>query len=890
MTTDTETSMSRKDKNMSQPKSQKKTIVVAGDVAIDWNIASQQGLGSRGYDFSRDAWARAYEQKGGAFLLADLIGSIIGNPSQETEYDLFQIHPPTDNTFPSDNRFHHAYALWSPFEEKGERVWRITSHLGLDRRSENAPEFGDWNQVENDPPDADLIILNDEGYGFRNCRDLWPKALTSREFKPWVLLKMARPVAQGALWDYLQDHHAERLIVVTTAQDLRQTEVQISQGLSWERTAQDIAWELVYNPQVNDFSRCAAVVVSFDTAGAFLLSRLGKGTGQEVSEKAASQYRLFFDPMVIEGMWKEAHPGGMTGYTACLTAGIVHQLIRTLDQPAIQSGIQAGLAAMRRLHLKGYHLEEINENTQLSFPVEEIIAELAKADSSFSVVNVQGPFEYLVKPAGEVGGSEKEWWTILNDRHRDHLYLLAEEIVRKGPEAALDDVPLGLFGHMLTVDRQEIESYRSIYAFAEDLNEEQASKPLSLAVFGAPGSGKSFGVTQVAKSLAPGQIEVLQFNLSQFESSQELMDAMHLIRDINLSGKIPLVFWDEFDSALDGNPLGWLRYFLAPMQDGEFRQGQATHPIGRAIFVFIGGTSHRMQDFGKGLSEDALRAMKVPDFLSRLKGYVNVLGPNPPEDESSRTEGTRDSFHLIRRAILLRSLLGRKAPHLFQKKDGHKVLQIDNGVLRAFLLVKKFKHGIRSIVSVITMSQLAGRTSYQRSSLPPEGQLDLHVDGQKFLALVHEVELTGDLLEELAKAHHRISSVNREEAKPSLARPYLELDADEKNQNRDAVRTIPQKLASIGYIMIPVRSNTPPFHFPQDSNELEKLAQMEYERQRRIKQSDGLPDANGDKKKTSKALPLWDELSDEQQEKSRDLMRLIPQILGQAGYTMVKLH
>ena len=67
------------------------------------------------------------------------------------------------------------------------------------------------------------------------------------------------------------------------------------------------------------------------------------------------------------------------------------------------------------------------------------------------------------------------------------------------------------------------------------------------------------------------------------------------MRDLGLSGKLPLVFWDEFDTALEGQPLGWLRYFLAPMQDGAFQDGQITHPIGRAIFVFAGGTAERME-------------------------------------------------------------------------------------------------------------------------------------------------------------------------------------------------------------------------------------------------------------------------------------------------------
>ena len=100
------------------------------------------------------------------------------------------------------------------------------------------------------------------------------------------------------------------------------------------------------------------------------------------------------------------------------------------------------------------------------------------------------------------------------------------------------------------------------------------------------------------------------------------------MRDIGLSGKIPLVFWDEFDTSLEETPLGWLRYFLAPMQDGKFQEGQINHPIGRAIFVFAGGTSSSMAEFDKG-TEENFKSAKGPDFVSRLKGYINVLGPNP---------------------------------------------------------------------------------------------------------------------------------------------------------------------------------------------------------------------------------------------------------------------
>ena len=290
------------------------------------------------------------------------------------------------------------------------------------------------------------------------------------------------------------------------------------------------------------------------------------------------------------------------------------------------------------------------------------------------------------------------------------------------------------------MDRQEIESFRSISNLVfEYCRQEPQKRPLSVAVFGPPGSGKSFGIKEIANSLLPGQIRVLEFNLSQFDSEGDLHAAFHQVRDAGLSGTIPLVFWDEFDTSLEGAPLGWLRYFLAPMQDGRFQEGQINHPIGRSIFVFAGGTSSTMAAFDQGPTEE-FRAAKGPDFISRLKGYINVLGPNPVEGSATSAE---DPYFIIRRAILLRSSLNRNAKHLFEKGDGKELLNIDSGVLRALLKTRVYKHGVRSIESIIAMSQLTGETSFERSSLPAESQLDLHVDGKSFLSLVQQVELGG---------------------------------------------------------------------------------------------------------------------------------------------------
>jgi hypothetical protein len=884
--------------------------IVTGDVTIDWNLAHTQ-RGSRDLGVGVDDSTQVYWQWGGAALLARVIERVAASLERggTTEWSVRQPEASQEPPRPGDDRFVHAYAMWAPFKASNEspeepEVWRVQEALGYNRLAVRAgsAQAEPGMQVADDTPDAHLVVLDDAGPGFRDSRHLWPQAIVTPGTDPWLLIKMSDPVAEGELWEELYQNRAERLIVVTNVNSLRRTEVQISRELSWERTAQDLFWELVHNPRVNALSRCAHVVVSVGAAGAVLLSR--KPAERDLPKtEAIHRCFLFFDPEEIEGMWQQRHPGGMIGYNTCLTAALARAIMGSPDQPAIHAGIQSGLAAMRLLHLEGYGRRGAPaDECQLFFPVERIVDELTSAGSQFTEVQVQDPVRALIHPfSAERPVAEVGFWTILEDNDRDNLAEVADQIVRYGAGVALHGVPLGRFGHLLTVDRHEIESFRSIRALvSEYCHKGQQRRPLSIAVFGAPGSGKSFGITEVTKSLLPGQIKVREFNLSQFGSPADLHGALHQVRDVGLGGRIPLVFWDEFDTSLDGAPLGWLRYFLAPMQDGHFQEGQIIHPIGRAIFVFVGGTSDRMAGFGQRLTPAEFQSAKGPDFVSRLKGYVNVRGPNPKKNPSG-ADG--DPYYIIRRAILVRSILELNAPQLFSQEDGKRVLHIDRGVLRAFLQTGEYRHGIRSMEAIVAMSLLTGKTSYERSCLPAAAQLDLHVDGQEFLALVQQIDLSGQILERLARAAHQVyckgleargyrwgTETDEQQKTHSALVPYDDLDQEFKEQNRAYVRDIPNKLARIGYVMIPARSDESPFDFPGD--DLEQLAIREHERYVKAKLAVGWrpgPETS-DEEKVSPALAPWDELDGMQKEKDRDLIRGIPDILARAGYAIVRLR
>jgi hypothetical protein len=402
-------------------------------------------------------------------------------------------------------------------------------------------------------------------------------------------------------------------------------------------------------------------------------------------------------------------------------------------------------------------------------------------------------------------------------------------------------------------------------------------------------------VEQVANSVCPGEIKSLTFNLSQFADPGELLGALHQVRDVGLKGQIPLVFWDEFDTSLHGQPLGWLRYFLAPMQDGSFQEGQITHPIGRSIFVFAGGTSPRFDEFASDLSEQARKGAKVPDFISRLKGFLNVLGPNRQDDR-----GSADPYYIIRRAILLRSLFERNTPHLFSRLNGKKRLNIDAGVLRALLQTRFYKHGIRSMESLIAMSSLSNKPAFERSSLPAEPLLEIHVDSLDFLSLVQQIVLTDELVERLAAAAHDVfcegkhrdgwTYGERNEANKThpLLVPYLELPDWAKEANRVTVRAIPQKLGVAGYVMLPARSNEPPLEFPGD--DLEQLAELEHELWMQAKLAAGftLGKPTPEESRRNEYLVPWHDVPEPIKQIDRDLVQGIPRILSRAGYTVVK--
>lgn len=712
----------------------KLNVVVSGDPAVDWVIAKQRSEQQRTTGIKRH-WREDREEKvqghaipGGACLLAELVKEVCTSGFNSPWIPDW---PPVRSDMGSTELSqHYATLLKYPLDIEEERVheirlWRVEKYLG--ETIHNHPKNREGWSISNDPGDARLVVLNDSGLDYHKDKQRWPLAIKGKsQIPPWVLLKTGgNNTATGGLWDLLRTSHKDRLIVVTTADDLRSMPgVEISHGLSWERTAGDCATAV--KNSLPGLAECAYVVVSFGRAGVMIFNRDGD-----------QKFTLFFDPSRLEGDIAFRKHGRMWGYTSALTAAIARQLMNYVSQKdqndrpdtSIRDAVRTGLAAMDKVYECGF----VEGEGIVDFPKKAVAKVIIDGEN----LGIFGEVSFNVSPSFHA-------WSIIGEKYAEGLQDLAKEVVTTGPTKALPNAPRGEYHNLVTVDRQEIEGFQSIRGLVRDYalkrtkqkNRSRSAKapaPLSVAVFGAPGSGKSWAVRELINSLGMPEVDFKHetFNLSQFRSVSDLEDSLHLVRDDGLMGQMPVVFWDEFDAYFERN-LGWLRYFLSPMEDGTFQQGQAVHPIGRSIFVFAGGISSSLQEF-QDLPDFAYA--KGPDFLSRLRGSLELRGIDAEDGDTEK-----DPYYIIRRAVLLNAILKAETtlldgPGISQKSQ---VEIIDPGVLRAFLTVKRYTHGVRSMKAIVATSSLAGKDYFGRSDLPAQQQLKLHVDARDFLSKVRE--------------------------------------------------------------------------------------------------------------------------------------------------------
>jgi hypothetical protein len=711
-----------------------KTIIqICGDPTVDWLLVTPKKNDSFWSTYSPTSKVGLSSQAGGPMLTVQLLKEMI--PENTVQFD-FAPFPDELLKNPKDNSITRAWTIWGNYaKEDQEPAFRLLEWC----RREPGLWIDSQHKFSNTP---DLLLIEDSGLGFRDSNTKWPEVLINQNDKlEHIIYKLAQYDSKdqnSLLTQIVKFGLAKKTTILTSISDLGACAVGIGVSLSWERLFEEVVNAVKNNESCPFIEKpengliFQRVIVTIGSSGAVIVE----------NDKST----LIFDRMGQEGDFAKKLGGQMLGYNTCVMGALATEWVKSHERINWTKVTKDGIGLARLLHLEGY---KVDESHRLQFPYSRlagIYKEYLEEKTADQKVKERiddkkiWDLGIFVDKKGLVNDiNERGKWTILEasitpDNHsktdqpaiRDIVCARARRIVVEGVRETLPNVPIETVGAWLSADRLEIEGIRSVKnAIRDYLESKRMDAPLCIAVFGSPGSGKSFVIREIARNLGIDKEAQLTFNLSQFETPNQLPIAFHQIRDLHLKGKTPLIFWDEFDNLCENRPLGWLRYFLAPMQDGSFTDQGVTHPVGGGIYVFAGGTRQSFEEFCTGDTFEETMAKKR-DFISRLRAYIDVRGPN------GTPNSIKDELYVIRRAILLNGLLERYGKHLKQEKG----FCIDKGVLNAFLNTTSYRHGARSLETLVKMSSLSGKSKFELSCLPPDNLLNMHVKADEFNTLI----------------------------------------------------------------------------------------------------------------------------------------------------------
>lgn len=663
--------------------------------------------------------------------------------------------------------------------------------------------------------------------------------------------------------------------LVTNVKNLRRQNIVISEGLSWERTVEELIVRLnnllVQNPNDNPYSIISSfeyLVITFGLSAAVLV---------QISAGKIKNATLICATNEIEGDFQDMTYGSMRGSDTIMTSAI-SLCVGADANPTYEKCVQAvknGLRGMRfeyyrgftRLHQTSkynmgrprrlklecasfmghfghksspilYHptdpvghilrhkmfadrpsiIEDVfwirdvknDVNGTVRRYLKQLTDQVQRAwDNSYGVTEMDVPVSYFESgafprdwsfikasdPTFDINGPRSTIEPIKSaDDLMRHLELLKRQpewkiaqdiidgsmVLKKGikpKKGELDKVQLAVpvlsAGGLTLYDRTEVEQFREIKTQIKEYTKLKYPKhAYNILVLGEPGSGKSFGVKQLLSTLPREVISesVIDVNLSSLESREGLAQYFHQARDISISGKIPVMFFDEFDANRDKEIFGWAQVFLSPMWDLKVAD-RLQYVLGKSILIFAGSRYDTIDGFmqamalssnyrsdgeklqgvllnvekddfdinifseldmkidklyGESITRhssiieelSAALSSKAIDFKSRFTGSIDVLGVNPSWRSSRHSEY---SF-IIKRALILRGFLD-SYKSLFVKGG----LQIQDSLVDAFLGTSRYLHGARSIEHIVLASSLHGVSFYDAVALPSDHMLRMHI-------------------------------------------------------------------------------------------------------------------------------------------------------------------
>ena len=879
------------------------SVLVGGDLIIDHHTYR----GSR----KKAAWKKkvgteSVSTLGGAHLTYSLIKQFNHGANVDCWYD-----PELAlNAIKAGHPENQAYAEWETARD-GTRRFKRRLGYGV---VEDIRKSVDYERIHKSSiDDLDLLVIDDGALGFRHS------SVTSEmpRYK-CCILKTNQPLLDGYLWKTLMNRERiDKLITLISIDELREYDIKVSKGVSWEQTCLDLCYELVHHSLLKHLIKCKFLVVSMGAAGAVVI--------KNGSRKKAAEFALAYDPGFLEGEWEAKESVDAIGRMCAFTAGFTHNMlyrdVRDLDKITITEVIEcakSGIHYLRKMmQIKtGWPVPADGTDPKALF-----VNDLAfQAESAFSDAFIPSPYWY--RPRNEYI-KESSWSIFFNNydrklkpsdpiqKYTENIVLLAASWAARNGLQTLKHIPYLEYRKLFSIDRHEIENLRNIRRLLSQYIANESARPFNLGISGPPRSDRRFAVKQIVYSLF-GKKDFkkrgvfLTFNLAQFNDKKDISGAFHLIRDQVMQGKLPFVFWEDIDS---GN-FKWLRYFLSPMKDGLIQGKNDIRNTGKCIFIFTGSSENGKflykpeEPHAGSVSKKTLKrqrkrikvfkASKVLEFRNNLDASLSASGVNrqdaySPDQENLIAEFQADLMYPVRRTLHLRSGLGMK---------NNRKLKMDPGLIMAFLKTREYKHGTRSMTRILEHLKGDSSRKISRSELPSVKFMSGHVDFDGFMSIANSNRASKLTVEDLAKAIHMtwLENENGNNSPPAVNQVYDTLLAALKFDYLLTAKRILNTLSGLGFMVVRKEDLRPTMmvefkmRYIKDTNELEYLANEEHSGWTKAKQRAGWRKGaiRNEYLKKDPSLVKYKNLKSRDKERDRNTIQFIPDYFEKLNYKIVR--
>ncbi|KAF2716508.1 hypothetical protein K431DRAFT_298621 [Polychaeton citri CBS 116435] len=798
---------------------------------------------------------------------AGLVAQLLSAAAPEWDFDV--VGPPVSHQMQSHPSHKMQVNLIdlrpSPTTVPGKPTFSVVNHKSINGSSQcQVPDLASSSGAA-----ASTAIITGSGDGFE---DVEPVLDFLQRSKPqYIIHYMTKPLAAGRLWDVIRNGPQtkdgltpDNLVVIVEADDLRDSGISLSKALSWELTGEDFVRNLGSNGRLDTLATCPNLLVRFGSEG--VIYHQGRD---------ADNPTLYFNPHFLEGCSSADLAAHRTALASAFTAGFTLGFADSSHR--ISQGIRLGIAASERFAKSGITMSTVDDMPD--YPIRQSMEGLTP-NKTFSAVQM---------PSGRISTGDR--WSIFNELTGDPAEI-ARRVVTHGPDRALSHCSVQKFGDMLSVDRFEQESYRAVLDTISEHMSAKRKAPTCIGFRGSSGAGKKYVASNLAKQLGNVQeIRILTYD-SRNLTRPDIATICETIRDSTARGTLTVVTFENFDSVMQQRPM-ILHDFQNLMRDGTFTENGLQRSTGHAVMFFLINIEPALLDSAPTPTRTDFREVKTIDdstITDCLHGIVQVRGPN--------CTGPDDSLYPVRRAIMLHQLILGRHPHL--SIDG--TIDIDDAVLHALLLVPSYRNGLQSLEKIVDTSRLTGKGKFDVASLPPEEQIQLHVDGRIFMSYLRSPKLPPALREKLAHGlfeaykKQRVKMATTETLKRELEDDpvmcdWEDLPGELKESTRSQADDIPRKLRAVGCFMLNEKRTDPLIHVPEFSTpELDMLSEMEHERfnAERLQRQWRMGRRNPKQRVTPFIVP-WRDLTQDWKDVDRVMVECVPRILNSANYYIYRI-